>query len=211
MTAATSGSSSSSSGSASGHTSFRGAGSAAFRARAPARPLPVSDERPAVQAGAGGQASFRGTGSAAFNPQLQGQGQGQAGGAKQSNIQQTLDKLRELGLAGVVAYGLLNTVYYTATFLFVWLYVAKVPQGAGAASAAKSFLAVFGTVWAGSQVTKLARAAGAVVLAPIVDRALDVVQSTLKLKSKQQAFGCILVVCVGIALAVFGGVVAAWA
>lgn len=51
----------------------------------------------------------------------------------------------------------------------------------------------------------------AVMLAPIVDKALDGLQNTLKFKSKQQAFGAILVVCVGIALAIFGTVVAAWA
>lgn len=49
------------------------------------------------------------------------------------------------------------------------------------------------------------------MLAPIVDKALDGLQNTLKFKSKQQAFGAILVVCVGIALAIFGTVVAAWA
>lgn len=38
-------------------------------------------------------------------------------------------QLQEFGVAGVVAYGLLNTLYYTCTFLFVWVYVAKVPQG----------------------------------------------------------------------------------
>lgn len=40
-----------------------------------------------------------------------------------------LSQLKSLGLAGVVAYGLLNTLYYTAAFMFVWLYVAKVPTG----------------------------------------------------------------------------------
>ena len=39
-------------------------------------------------------------------------------------------KLASLGLAGVVAYGLLNTAYYTAAFFFIWRYVARVPRGA---------------------------------------------------------------------------------
>jgi hypothetical protein len=38
-------------------------------------------------------------------------------------------KLQSLGLAGVVAYGLFNTLYYTGMFLFVWFYVAQVPAG----------------------------------------------------------------------------------
>lgn len=39
------------------------------------------------------------------------------------------EQLRALGTAGVVSYGLLNTAYYTCAFLFVWIYVAKVPPG----------------------------------------------------------------------------------
>ena len=38
-------------------------------------------------------------------------------------------RLAGLGLTGVVAYGLLNTLYYTAAFYFVWTYVARVPRG----------------------------------------------------------------------------------
>ena len=38
-------------------------------------------------------------------------------------------QLRSLGIAGIVAYGLLNTVYYGSTFMFIWLYVVKAPRG----------------------------------------------------------------------------------
>ena len=38
-------------------------------------------------------------------------------------------KLQSLGLAGVLAYGILNTIYYTAAFYTIWVYVAKVPRG----------------------------------------------------------------------------------
>ena len=43
-------------------------------------------------------------------------------------------------------------MYYTATFAFVWLAVAKVPRGLGLAASAQKFVAVMATVWAGSQV-----------------------------------------------------------
>jgi hypothetical protein len=56
------------------------------------------------------------------------------------------------GLAGVLAYGLLNTAYYSCMFLFVWVYVAKVPAGLGLAGAARKFLEVFALTWGGSQV-----------------------------------------------------------
>lgn len=39
-------------------------------------------------------------------------------------------QIQGLGVAGIVAYGLLNTLYYSVAFLFVWLYIAKVPSGA---------------------------------------------------------------------------------
>lgn len=37
-----------------------------------------------------------------------------------------LAKVQALGLAGVVAYGLTNTLYYTITFITIWTCVAKV-------------------------------------------------------------------------------------
>lgn len=171
-------------------------------------------------------------------------------------------QLKSLGLAGVVAYGLFNTIYYTVAFLFIWIYVAKVPSGEGTpraeqhpggtlwcnslpaarppttllshaaplpagigpTAAAKAFVQVMGLTWAGSQVTKVRsranpgggrhcwaasiermralgvvykhpctadwlqapRAAGALLLAPAVDRGLAILEERLKLRSRQQ-------------------------
>jgi hypothetical protein len=66
---------------------------------------------------------------------------------------------------------------------------------------------VFGMVWAGSQVTKLARAGAALACAPLVDRGLDWLASLLKLRGKREAFFVVLAGCVVLALALFGGVV----
>lgn len=38
-------------------------------------------------------------------------------------------KLQDYGLAGVVAYGCLNTIYYSATFVVCWICIADVPKG----------------------------------------------------------------------------------
>ena len=38
-------------------------------------------------------------------------------------------KLKDWGLAGVVAYGLLNTVYYSLAFVICWVYFANIPKG----------------------------------------------------------------------------------
>lgn len=50
-------------------------------------------------------------------------------------------------------------------------------------------LQVFVIAYAGSQVTKAPRLAGAVVLAPTMDRLLDQIQGRLRLASKWQAGG----------------------
>lgn len=122
-------------------------------------------------------------------------------------------------------------MYYTATFAFVWLAVAKVPRGLGLAASAQRFVTVMATVWAGSQVrvkachepatslprampadmlcllarklvcdscptsrlglqvTKVPRAAAALVLAPIVDRLMAWLQRVTKLESRRQVGG----------------------
>lgn len=50
-------------------------------------------------------------------------------------------QLKSYGMSGLVAYGLTNTIYYTFAFLFVWLYIVKVPRGA-----AQLLIAVFSPV-----------------------------------------------------------------
>ncbi|MBA0870672.1 hypothetical protein Goshw_015689 [Gossypium schwendimanii] len=63
-------------------------------------------------------------------------------------------------------------------------YVAPVPGRMGYMAAAQRFLKVMAMVWAGSQVTKLVRAGGALALAPFVDRGLS--WFTLKFKFESQ-------------------------
>ncbi|KAL1079487.1 hypothetical protein V6Z11_D10G226700 [Gossypium hirsutum] len=107
-----------------------------------------------------------------------------AGKSEASQGQSVLKKLRQYGISGVLSYGLLNTVYYLITFLLVWFYVAPVPGRMGYMAAAQRFLKVMAMVWAGSQVTKLVRAGGALALAPFVDRGLS--WFTLKFKFESQ-------------------------
>ncbi|BDA49605.1 hypothetical protein COCOBI_14-2240 [Coccomyxa sp. Obi] len=117
------------------------------------------------------------------------------------------ERLQAYGLAGIVAYGLLNTLYYTAMFTYMWTVVYKVPRGLGFAAAARKFVEVFGITWAGSQLTKAARAGGALLLAPLVDKGLTGLQRTLHLKSRRAAFLYTVVACLGIAAVLFGTVV----
>lgn len=52
-----------------------------------------------------------------------------------------------------------------------------------------------------------ARIGGAVLLAPVLDKVLEFVDCTFRLKSRRSAFMLIVSSCIGIALAVFGGTV----
>ncbi|KAF9611625.1 hypothetical protein IFM89_034083 [Coptis chinensis] len=92
--------------------------------------------------------------------------------------------------SGILSYGLLNTVYYLATFFFVWFYVAPAPGGMGYAAAVERFLKVMAMVWVGSQVTKLVRAAGALALAPLVSRGLAWFTKKFNFKSEGKASLC---------------------
>lgn len=82
----------------------------------------------------------------------------------------------------MVAYGILNTLYYTFAFLGAWFWLqpnGPPATGQGWAAAARSVGVVMAGTWVGSQVTKIARAAGAVALAPVVDALLDRVAGKL--------------------------------
>ncbi|EIE19196.1 hypothetical protein COCSUDRAFT_59680 [Coccomyxa subellipsoidea C-169] len=130
-----------------------------------------------------------------------------SGVASKEASQSLTQRLKVYGLAGVVAYGLLNTVYYTAMFTYMWTVGFKVPRGLGYAEAARKLVEVLGITWAGSQLTKAARAAGALLLAPVVDKGLGAFQRALHLKSRRTAFLYIVALCLGLTAALFGTVV----
>ncbi|XP_057457687.1 uncharacterized protein LOC130748476 isoform X2 [Lotus japonicus] len=124
---------------------------------------------------------------------------------------ETLKKLRRYGVSGILSYGLLNTAYYLTTFLVVWLYIAPAPGKMGYLAAAERFLKVMAMVWAGSQVTKLVRAGGALALAPFVDRGLTWFTNKFKFQSQGKAFMTIVGFCCGLALIVFLVITLLWA
>ncbi|KAJ6326126.1 hypothetical protein OIU78_013257 [Salix suchowensis] len=97
-----------------------------------------------------------------------------------------LKNLKRYGISGILSYGLLNTAYYLTTFLLVWFYVAPAPGKMGYLAAAERFLKVMAMVWAGSQVTKLVRAGGALALAPFVDRGLSWFTGKFKFESQEK-------------------------
>ncbi|CAK8564902.1 unnamed protein product [Lathyrus sativus] len=100
------------------------------------------------------------------------------------SINEIMKKLKRYGVSGILSYGLLNTAYYLTTFLFVWFYVVPAPAKMGYRPAVERFLKLLAMVWAGSQVTKLLRAAGALALAPFVDRGLTWFTNKFKFQSQ---------------------------
>ncbi|CAA0835690.1 Unknown protein [Striga hermonthica] len=109
-----------------------------------------------------------------------------------------LTRLKRYGVSGILSYGLLNTVYYLTTFLVVWFYVAPAPGRMGYLASVERFLKVMAMVWAGSQVTKLIRAGGALALAPFVDTGLSWFTVKFGLKSQGKAFMVIAGLCFGL-------------
>ncbi|KAL3679205.1 hypothetical protein R1sor_022161 [Riccia sorocarpa] len=130
---------------------------------------------------------------------------------KRAQNKKLVESLKRYGVAGMLSYGLLNTVYYLVTFLFVWFYVSPSEGGLGFIPAAQRFVKLFAMVWAGSQVTKLIRAAGALSLAPFVDRGLNWFTARFNFKSRGKAFGFIVGVCIVVAVSVFLVITTLWA
>ncbi|KAK9218217.1 hypothetical protein WN943_006854 [Citrus x changshan-huyou] len=98
-----------------------------------------------------------------------------------------------------------------ALHLLSRFYVAPVPGRMGYVAAVERFLKVLAMVWAGSQVTKLVRAAGALALAPLVDRGLSWFTVKFKFQTQGKASfhgncrillwtGCYTISCCDIAL-----------
>jgi len=123
-----------------------------------------------------------------------------------NRLQSLQQQLRELGAAGLVSYGLLNTAYYCVAFLFFWFFVANVPSGQGYQAALKELLAVLAMVWAGSQVTKIARITLAVVLAPVIERLAQNLTRRFKFQETYTAYFMLTAACFVLTGVTFGSV-----
>ena len=121
------------------------------------------------------------------------------------------EKLTSAGTSGLLAYGILNFLYYSIVTAITWhLTMSRYPIAAGVVFSRRIQLtiaklgSVAGIVWAGSQVTKIFRISGAIVMAPVVDKLMIGWQQKFKLKSRNDAFWAI-VACLWSVLIVFYG------
>lgn len=96
-------------------------------------------------------------------------------------------------------------------FLLVWFYVAPAPGRMGYGAAVERFVKLMAMVWAGSQVTKIFRAGGALALAPFVERGLKWFTVKFNFKSEGKAFMTIVGLCFAVAALMFFGLTILWA
>lgn len=116
------------------------------------------------------------------------------GGGKY-DIEVLKKQLSSAGKSGLVAYGLLNLLYYATAAAASWQLLSSDTKIKGSITLLKkiqitavSLIKLSGIVWAGSQVTKAFRILGAIALAPAADKLLNSFQKKFKLVSKDQAF-----------------------
>jgi hypothetical protein len=118
-----------------------------------------------------------------------------------NRIQDLQDKLGQSGRAGLLAYGILNCAYYISVTAIAWYvaitkYPLVIARSATFIQRAQFTVArlgsVAGTVWVGSQVTKIFRLSGAVAMAPFVDGIMAKFQERFKLPSRNAAFWLIV-------------------
>ncbi|XP_010668340.2 uncharacterized protein LOC104885327 isoform X1 [Beta vulgaris subsp. vulgaris] len=100
-------------------------------------------------------------------------------------------KLAKLGLAAVLAYGLFDGVTYTTFFVMSFLGYEK-STGNNPAANLNALIGIVLLMWAGNNVTRPFRVAGAAALAPVIDKGLRKIQKALNLPSLVYAFSLVV-------------------
>ena len=111
------------------------------------------------------------------------------------NVETLKNKLSSAGKSGLIAYGLLNFLYYTTASCASWkLLATDIPLKETITLSKKiqittvNIMKLSGIVWAGSQITKAFRLIGAIALAPTADKLLNSFQKKFRIVSKDKAF-----------------------
>ncbi|CAM9893914.1 unnamed protein product, partial [Hapterophycus canaliculatus] len=116
--------------------------------------------------------------------------------------------------SGLVAYGILNGIFYSAGIAYVMLgpmgavTATTVGMKGAIAAAVKQLAKVIGLVWLGSQATKPLRLGLSALLAPVADRLIAFTQRRLRIGKKKDAvsllvaaiFGSTLLFCLAVVL-----------
>lgn len=111
--------------------------------------------------------------------------------AQQQKSAELRAKLATLGLAAVLSYGLFDGVSYTIAFAFAFLgYEAQ--TGLNPTQNVSDIVKICILMWAGNNVTRPFRLAGAAALAPFMDQLMERLQARLNLRSKTAAFALLV-------------------
>ena len=102
-------------------------------------------------------------------------------------------QVKDLGMAGMTAYGILNTLYYTLAFTTAWSF-RVIPANLSFAAAFRVAGECMALVWAGSQVTKIARLGLAVAGAPKMDHGIKSVCAKTGW-AYRNVFSCVVLGC----------------
>ena len=103
------------------------------------------------------------------------------------------EQIGAAGLSGIASYGLFNTLYYFCAYLAILYSLPRPADTTSLSAALPHVFKLLALVWAGSQVTKVPRAACALAFSPLMDRLLGWLRERLRLQNKRQAFLYILV------------------
>ncbi|KAL4457305.1 hypothetical protein ABPG75_012170 [Micractinium tetrahymenae] len=124
--------------------------------------------------------------------------------AQQQRSAELRAKLATLGLAAVLAYGLFDGISYTIAFSLAFLgYEAQ--TGLNPTQNVADIVKICILMWAGNNVTRPFRLAGAAALAPFMDKFMERLQTKLKLKSKAAAFALLVASVAAVCFSILGG------
>jgi len=118
-----------------------------------------------------------------------------------SKIDELTSTLGAAGQSGLIAYGLLNLLYYTVATAIFWQVSAHKFVGERLLQRAAK---VSSMVWLGSQTTKIFRLTGAVVMAPLADKLLTSMQDKFKISSRDKTFWILTSLILGTCLGFYG-------
>ncbi|XP_016445254.2 uncharacterized protein LOC107770461 isoform X1 [Nicotiana tabacum] len=112
-------------------------------------------------------------------------------------------KLAKLGLAAVLAYGLFDGVTYTSFFVLAFLGYEK-STGNNPTANLQALLGIIIAMWAGNNVTRPFRVAGAAALAPAIDKGLRRIQKYFNFPTLVYAFALVVGIVAGTCFTIIG-------
>ncbi|KAK4719649.1 hypothetical protein R3W88_017987 [Solanum pinnatisectum] len=112
-------------------------------------------------------------------------------------------KLAKLGLAAILAYGIIDGVTYTSFFVLAFMGYEKT-TGNNPAANLQSLFGIIIAMWTGNNVTRPFRVAGAAALAPAIDKGLKRIQKYLNFPSLVYAFALVVTIVAGTCFTIIG-------